>query len=88
MLDTEAANTHSEYVIFIAFLLQDWFTTAPPCYAIRILRVLLSSDEVQSCRLHEVKQNGERFFRALKGFIILEISLEMRTVLFLILVIN
>jgi hypothetical protein len=25
----------------------------------------------------EVKWNGERFFRAVKGFIILEISLEM-----------
>ena len=30
---------------------------------------------------NEVKWNGERIFRAVKGFIILEISLEMRTVL-------
>ena len=32
----------------------------------------------------KVKLNGERLFRAVKGFIILEISLEIRTVLCLV----
>ena len=31
-----------------------------------------------------LKRNGQKFFRALTGFIILEISLEMRTVLCLV----
>jgi len=27
--------THSEYVIFIAFLQQQWYSNAPQCYIIR-----------------------------------------------------
>jgi hypothetical protein len=30
-----ATNTHSEYVIFIALPLQQWFTNVPQCYFIR-----------------------------------------------------
>jgi hypothetical protein len=37
----KATRTHSEYVILIAFLLQNIYTNAPLCYVIRILRVLL-----------------------------------------------
>ena len=36
---TNATNAHSEYVILMAFSLQQWFTNAPQCYVIRTLPV-------------------------------------------------
>ena len=35
-----ATDTHSEYVILIAFPLQQWFSNAPRCYVIRKFPVL------------------------------------------------
>jgi hypothetical protein len=37
----KATNTHSGFVILIAFPLQQWYTNAPQCYVMRTLRVLL-----------------------------------------------
>jgi len=37
---SEATNTHLDYVILIAFPLQQCCTNAPQCYVIRILSVL------------------------------------------------
>ena len=40
-----ATNTHSEYVTFIAFQLQQWLHEhTPPCYVIRTLPASLYSD--------------------------------------------
>jgi hypothetical protein len=37
---TKATDTHSEYVILVAFPRQQWFAKAPQCYIIRTLPVL------------------------------------------------
>jgi len=37
----KATNTHSVYVIFIAFPVQQWLQKEPQCYDIRTLPVLL-----------------------------------------------
>jgi hypothetical protein len=39
---TKATDTHSEYVIIIAFPRQQWYANAPPCYVIRTLPVLIN----------------------------------------------
>ena len=39
----KAANTHSEYVTFIAFPLQQWLQECASCYAIRTLPVLFAT---------------------------------------------
>ena len=39
---TKATHTQSEYVILIAFPLQQWLHEGPQCYVIRTLPVLLS----------------------------------------------
>jgi hypothetical protein len=36
---TKATDTHSEYVIVLAFLRQQWLANAPECYIILILTV-------------------------------------------------
>ena len=39
---TKVTDTHSEYVIIIAFPRQQWYANAPPCYVIRALPVLIN----------------------------------------------
>jgi len=43
MLDTKGTYIHSEYVILIAFPLQQWLNDAPQCYALRTSSVLRSA---------------------------------------------
>ena len=43
MLDIQSTNTHSEYVIRTAFLLQQWLHEQSQCYFIRTLPVLLDT---------------------------------------------
>jgi len=40
---TKATDTHSGHVIIIAFLRQQWYANAPPCYVKRTLPVLINS---------------------------------------------
>jgi len=42
----KATNTHSEYVILVAFPLQRWFTNAAQCYLIRPLPVSFTNNQI------------------------------------------
>jgi len=48
----KATNTHSEFVIFITFLLKNGCTNAPRCYTIRALPVFSKTEDVCRVGLH------------------------------------
>jgi hypothetical protein len=53
---TKATDTHSEYVISIAFPRQQWYANAPPRYVTRTLPVLINS----AVALQQVLLSGSR----------------------------